>query len=585
MKQHIAELLQQALHTLEEKSPLSLSALPTIQVEHCRDPEHGDYACNIALALSKTVGRSSQFLAEQLVSALPESRHIAKVEIAGPGFINFTLDHSALHPTIEDILSRGEKYGHSEKGSRARIHMEYVSANPTGPLHVGHGRGAAYGACTANLLKATGYTVHREYYVNDAGRQMQILALSIWLRYLEAADEPVTLPSNAYQGDYIRDIAKFLMELKGFAYVVPFKKLQAAIPEHLDPVEDKETYIDVLIESAKKLLGHEFFKEIKQFGLDSILTDIQEDLREFGVVYDEWFLESALYEDESFEKGIQLLKQEGHTYEKEGALWFKATELGDDKDRVLIRENGQPTYFASDVAYHLRSYLNYDQIIDVLGADHHGYIARLQALLRGAGKDPSHLHVLLVQFAVLYRGKEKVSMSTRSGDFITLRQLREEVGNDAARFFYIMRKPEQHLDFDLELAKSKSNENPVYYIQYAHARICSVFQKLSDNGWHYDQVKGLAGLALLDDTHERQLMLCLFRYKDMLEVAAQNYAPHQVAHYLLELANLFHSYYNASAFLVEEADVRQARLTLILACQYILANGLMLLGVSAPKKM
>lgn len=585
MRQHIAELMTTALQQVIDNSDFTLEQPANIQIEHCRDKQHGDYACNLALLLAKIAHMPPRQLAEKLVAALPSSEFVASVAIAGPGFINFKLNNHAFYQLILDILKDGSDYGKSKVGGKKRIHIEYVSANPTGPLHVGHGRGAAYGASVANLLTETGHLVHREYYVNDAGRQMRILAVSIWLRYLQATDENVPLPGNAYQGDYIVDIAQALLKLKGHAYSKKAEEVLAMLPEQLDPEADKEAYIDAMIEVCQTLIGETGFAEIKRFGLENILSDIQEDLREFGVEYDEWFPESSLYDDGSFETGIELMKKEGHTYEKEGALWFKAESLGDEKDRVLIRDNGQPTYFASDVAYHLHSYLNFDEIIDVFGADHHGYIARLRALLKGAGKNPDHLRVLLVQFAVLYRGKTKVSMSTRSGEFVTLRQLREEVGNDAARFFYVMRKPEQHLDFDLDLAKSQSNENPVYYIQYAHARICSVLAKAEAQGLALSGQSHLEALSPLVDEHEKQLMVCLSRYKEVIESAALNHAPHQVAHYLQELANYFHSYYNASAFLVEDAAIRAARLTLILAIKQVLANGLKLLGVSSPEKM
>ncbi|MDF1795610.1 MAG: arginine--tRNA ligase [Coxiellaceae bacterium] len=585
MKQLIAELLGQALKELQQQGVLHDDIQANIMVDHCRDKQHGDFASNLAMTLAKAAKTNPRQLAEKIVAALPANDQITDVSIAGPGFINFTIAANAQNAIVSEILKQQNKFGLNQSGKDTSIHIEYVSANPTGPLHVGHGRGAAYGACVANLLIANGYKVHREYYVNDAGRQMRILAVSIWLRYLQLASETIELPANAYQGQYIVDIAQSILDRKGHAYSMPADKINALIPEDLNSSDDKEAYIDAIIAAAKQLIGDSAFAEIKQFGLDSILEDIKADLHEFGVDYDEWYPESQLYEDGSFEKGIKLLTEQGFVYEKDGAKWFKATDFGDDKDRVLIRENGQPTYFASDVAYHLHSYNNYDQVVDVLGADHHGYIARLQAFLKGLGKDPSRLLVLLVQFAVLYRGDEKVSMSTRSGEFVTLRQLRDEVGNDAARFFYIMRKPEQHLDFDLKLATSKTNENPVYYIQYAHARICSVMRKLQEQDLQYNQPEGLAALDALDSEHEKSLLQHLSRYAETIQKSGHNHAPHHLAHYLYELANLFHSYYNNSAFIIDQDALRNARLTLILAAKQVIWNGMILLGVSCPDKM
>ncbi|MDF1759492.1 MAG: arginine--tRNA ligase [Coxiellaceae bacterium] len=585
MKQLIADLLDQAIKDLQHQGVLHEDIQANIVVDHCRDKQHGDFASNLAMTLAKAAKTNPRQLAEKIVAALPANDQITNVAIAGPGFINFTIAANAQNAVVSDILKQQEKFGLNQSGKDTSIHIEYVSANPTGPLHVGHGRGAAYGACVANLLIANGYKVHREYYVNDAGRQMRILAVSIWLRYLQLASETIELPSNAYQGQYIVDIAQNIIDQKGHAYSAPAEKINALIADDISANDDKEAYIDAVIDAAKQLIGDSAFAEIKQFGLDQILADIKDDLKDFGVVYDEWYPESQLYQDGSFEQGIKLLTDQGFVYEKDGAKWFKATDFGDDKDRVLIRENGQPTYFASDVAYHLHSYNNYDQVIDVLGADHHGYIARLVAFLKGLGKDPSRLLVLLVQFAVLYRGEEKISMSTRSGEFVTLRELRDEVGNDAARFFYIMRKPEQHLDFDLKLATSKTNENPVYYIQYAHARICSVMRKLKEQELQYNQTDGLAALDALDSEHEKALLQSLSRYPETVQKAGHNHAPHHVAHYLYELANQFHSYYNNSAFIIEEDALRNARLTLILATKQAILNGMTLLGVSCPDKM
>lgn len=585
MKQHITDLLSAAIKSCQSQGLLPETLEAKIVIEHCRDKQHGDFASNLALTLAKTAKTNPRALAEQLIAALPESEQIASAAIAGPGFINFKIGEAALSAVIKQIFAQGSEFGRNQQGCDTTVHIEYVSANPTGPLHVGHGRGAAFGACVANLLTANGYLVHREYYVNDAGRQMRILGLSTWIRYLQLAGESIELPGNAYQGQYIVDIAKQLADIKGQAFSIKAEQLSQTLAQDLSFDDDKESYIDALIDGAKQLLGNAAFEEIKQFSLENILDDIRDDLEQFGVSYENWYPESQLYLDGSFAQGIAMLEERGYVYEQGGAKWFRATEFGDDKDRVLIRDNGQPTYFASDVAYHYHKMSEYDQVIDVFGADHHGYIGRIKAFLQGLGQDPERLLILLVQFAVLYRGKTKVQMSTRSGEFVTLRELREEVGNDAARFFYIMRKPEQHLDFDLELAKSKSNENPVYYIQYAHARICSVMRKLDASDWTLDQEEGLASLDKLTSDHETTLLQALSRYPEVINKAGMQHAPHSLAHYMQELANHFHSYYNNSVFLIDQNQLRNARLVLILATKQVLSNSLGLLGVSAPDSM
>ena len=581
----IEQLITEALYTLSQELNLPADHTPDICIERCRELKFGDFSCNIAMLLAKPAKQNPRALAERLIALLPSHPHIAKVDTAGPGFINFTLTPAARHAIIPQILSQKDRFGKSDLGNGKRVHIEYVSANPTGPLHVGHGRGAAFGACVANLLEAIGYDVHREYYVNDAGRQMRILALSTWLRYVELQGHTINLPSNAYQGDYIIDIAQELQSLHNDSLSHCFDSYQTAIASITDQ-DDKESYIDALIDAAQAALGDNTFDLIRNMTLMHILAGIQQDLAGFGVTYDDWFRESQLIDDGLIDAGVALLREHGYVYEQAGALWFKATELGDEKDRVLIRHNGQPTYFASDVAYHLHKYnAGFDHIIDVFGADHHGYIARIRAFLKGLNKDPDKLKVLLVQFAILYRGKEKMAMSTRSGEFVTLENLRDEVGNDAARFFYIMRKPEQHLDFDLELAKSQTNDNPVYYIQYAHARICSIWQQLREKKLSFDPNNGVTHLDELNTSHELELCTLLSRYPEVIEAAGCKHEPHYLAHYLQELANAFHGYYNASRFLVENESQREARLCLVFAIQYVIHNGLELLGVTAPEKM
>ena len=585
MKTLIENAIQSAVFALQKEGALPKEIDINIQVERTRDEKHGHFACNIAMMLARKAGTPPRDLAAAIVKHLPTSAHIAKVNIAGPGFINFFLTTSALHDVIKKVLDEKDTFGRSNKGNKKRIHLEFVSANPTGPLHVGHGRSAAYGACVANLLEAIGYTVHREYYVNDAGRQMRILALSVWFRYLEIMGEPIQLPANAYQGDYIISIAHQLAEEHHDKYKHAFCDIENTLNNTLT-TDDKEKHIDTLIDIMHNRIGQTGFDIFQSAALAGILSDIKQDLEEFGVNYDEWFRESHLFKAGLLEQGIALLKSHGHVFEKDGALWFRATDYGDEKDRVLLRANDQPTYFASDVAYHLYKYQQgYDKIIDIFGADHHGYVQRIKAFLKGLGKDPKKLDVLLVQFAILYRGKEKVQMSTRSGKFVTLRQLRDEVGNDAARYFYIMRKPEQHLDFDLELAKSHSNENPVYYIQYAHARICSVWKQLKTDNIAWDMTNGLKNLAKLTEDIEHSLMNALSQYPEIITSAGFYREPHTLANFLQSFANLFHSYYNACRFIIREPDARDARLCLVAAAQQVIKNGLQLLGLSAPESM
>ena len=586
MKQHLAELLQHAVDRLKADGVLPADQPVEIGLERARDRKHGDFASNLALTLAKAARRKPRELAEALVAALPDSERVDKVEIAGPGFINFHLSPAAWYAVVGTVLEEGESYGRSQLGGGRPMQVEFVSANPTGPLHVGHGRGAAYGATVADLLEAVGYRVHREYYVNDAGRQMDILAVSVYLRYLDLCGEDVPFPSNGYQGDYVWDIGASLHRRHGDALRHTAAELLDGVPPDEADGGDKEAHVDGLIARTKALLGEAHYREVFDLGLESILDNIRRDLEEFGVVYDEWFSERSLTESGAVERAIERLKASGHLYEKDGAWWFRSTDFGDEKDRVVVRDNGQTTYFASDIAYHMNKLeRGYERVIDVWGADHHGYVPRVKAALKALGDDPSKLDVLLVQFAILYRGGQKVQMSSRSGEFVTLRELRHEVGNDAARFFYVMRKCEQHMDFDLDLAKSQSADNPVYYIQYAHARVMSVMRQLEEKGLVWDRDAGAAALPRLTEKHEQSLMVRLSRYPELVEAAALHHEPHLVAHFLRELANDFHTYYNAHQFLVEDAGLRNARLNLIQATRQVIANGLGLLGVSAPERM
>jgi arginyl-tRNA synthetase len=586
MKKQIEQLVATALQHLAAAETIPSDALAPPQIERARDSRHGDFATNAALVLSKKAGKNPRDLAQAIIEALPSSAIVEKCEIAGPGFINFTLTSTAYHSLIPTIITQAHLYGRSDLGAGKKVQVEYVSANPTGPLHVGHGRGAAYGSVVADLLEAVGYQVHREYYVNDAGRQMDILATSVWLRYLELCDETFSFPSNGYKGDYIWDIAASLHRDHGEDYKFDATTLFDGIPADEPDGGDKELHIDALINQAKRLLGDNRYRFVFELGLNTILDDIRDDLSLFGVNYEEWYSERSLMESGAVNQVIERLRNSGHLYEKQGAQWFRSTDFGDEKDRVVVRDNGQTTYFASDIAYHLdKLQRGFERVIDVWGADHHGYVPRVKAALKALGEDSDKLDVLLVQFAILYRGGEKAQMSTRSGEFVTLRELRKEVGADAARFFYVMRKCEQHMDFDLDLAKSQSNDNPVYYVQYAHARICSVLQQAAEQQIIIPSDPNTIDYSCLNEPHEQVLLTNLAKYPEALELSALNEEPHQITHYLRELANDFHSYYNAHKFLVDDTSLRDARLQLILATRQVLRNGLALLGVSAPDKM
>jgi len=572
-KSHLAELFAQALRDVAPDA-----AQIDILIERPKQASHGDYACSLAMLLAKPMRKPPREIAQTLVAALPASEVVEKVEIAGAGFINIFITTAAKQAIVNAVLQTADDYGRLTLGAGRKIQVEFVSANPTGPLHVGHGRGAAYGASLANVLDAAGYSVIREYYVNDAGRQMDILALSTWLRYLELRGANLVFPANAYQGSYVRDMAQQINSAHGGKFVHPVEDALANVPSFAD---DADAHLDALISNCKKLLGEDY-AYIHNHALTEQLGDCRNDLAEFGVHFDDWFSEQSLFDSGMVARAVGLLKAGGHLYEQDGAQWFRSTSFGDEKDRVVQRDNGLYTYFASDIAYHLNKFeRGFDRIINIWGADHHGYIARVKGALNALGLDSGKLTIALVQFAVLYRNGEKTSMSTRSGEFVTLRELREEVGNDATRFFYVMRKSDQHLDFDLDLAKSKSNENPVYYVQYAHARVHSVLEQWAGNPGNLQD----ANVELLDSDYEKTLLQQLIDYPQVIENAACDLAPHLIAFYLKELAADFHSYYNAARFLVEDEAVRLARLALIVATAQVMRNGLGLLGVSAPEKM
>jgi len=574
LRSHIAGLFKTALAAVAPDS-----GEMAIVVEQSKQSQHGDYACNIALQLAKQLKRNPHEIATALLNALPPSPYIAKTEIAGAGFINLFVKPEAKQAVVPHILAAGAGYGKTDIGRRQKMQIEFVSANPTGPLHVGHGRGAAYGASLANVLTAAGFDVTREYYINDAGRQMDILALSTWLRYLELHGIRVPFPPNGYQGAYVAEMARTLREAHGERYAGT--SAGEVLRDAPDVGADPEAHLDKLIANAKRLLD-EHYTDVHDHVLSEQMADLRDDLAEFGIEFDVWFSEKSLFDTGLVARAVAALGKRGHIYEQDGALWFRSTHFGDEKDRVVQRENGQYTYFASDIAYHLNKFeRGFDRIIDIWGADHHGYIPRVRGAVQALALDIDRLEIALVQFAVLYRGGEKVPMSTRAGEFVTLRELRREVGNDAARFFYVLRKSDQHLDFDLDLAKSQTSDNPVYYVQYVHARVCSVLEQ-----WGGDPAGLLeSNVSLLTGDQEISLLSRLMDYPHIVASAARDFAPHLVAFYLKDLAAEFHSYYNATRLLVPEEPLRQARLALAVATRETIRNGLTLLGVSAPEKM
>ena len=583
MRAQIDQLLRNTLARFADERSVDDSIDLNPQLERTRDPRHGDFTTNIALRLAKPLGRPPRELASELAALIPESTLIAEVNVAGPGFINLSVSADAYRRELIDIIEAGESYGHSDWGANRRVIVEYVSANPTGPLHVGHGRHAAYGACVANLLRATGHDVHEEYYVNDAGRQMDILTVSVWLRYLQALGEEIEFPRAAYQGGYVRRIAGQL-QAQWEDRLARFDR--ASVLQLLsDPPPKEDVLLDSIIAAVRHGLGDTGFSVISNAARYSVLDDIREDLADFGVRPDNWYSERSLADGGAIQRALQLLNERDRLYVRDGAVWFKATEYDDEKDRVVVRENGATTYFASDIAYHYEKRTRgFDLLLDIMGADHHGYVARVRAGLQAMGEPAESLEVRIVQFATLYRGKEKVQMSTRAGQYVTLRQLREEVGNDAARFFYVTRSYDQHLDFDLELAKAQSNDNPVYYVQYAHARVASLLKKMVAEGFSLTPASR-SDLCSLTETAEQELLVSLSRYPEVIHLAAANRTPQQVAQYLRDLAAGFHSCYNAHRVLVSDDALRNARVALARGVQQVLRNGLTLLGVSAPESM
>lgn len=601
MNTAIQAALDHAVQSLQAEGVLPSDWNNSAHLTRTKDRTHGDFASNIAMIGAKAAGMKPRDLAEKILAHLPEVADISKADIAGPGFINFFLNADQRFTVLDQIQAQKDQFGQSNANAEKRIQVEFVSANPTSSLHVGHGRGAAYGMTVANLLEATGAKVDREYYVNDAGRQMDILATSTYLRYLELTGQTLVFPKNAYQGDYVKEIAQSVIEKDGNAYVRDVVDVYRDVPEDVQFAAeldadgnkvvlsgDKEKHIDGLIFNAQNLLS-EGYRVFHQAALEAILDDIKDDLGEFGVTFNQWFSEDSL--TVKIDEALQMLDQRGFLYEKEGNIWFKSTEFGDEKDRVVKRRNGQTTYFASDIAYHLNKLQRgYTDIVDIWGSDHHGYIARVKAAIDALGYDSKKLTVLLVQFVSLWRGGEMIQMSSRSGQFVTLRDLRKEVGNDAARFYYVMRKSEQHIDFDLDLAVSQSKDNAVYYIQYAYARVNRMVDiKAPEKNIPFarDQLANY-NASLLTLEAETEILAKLAAYPEILIRAANSYEPHQIGNYLKELAALFHGWYNLDdAKVLDDQNIplSQARLLLSINVQQVLKNGLTLLGVSAPYEM
>ena len=579
MLAQIKQLISDSLVTLHKTGVVPAVIEPEVQLT--RESAHGDYSSNVALTLASSAKMAARDLANRIIAELPKSNFVEQIAVAGPGFINFHLKETAYAEVVLEIVHQGFQYGCAPAGSRGRALLEYVSANPTGPLHIGHGRGAAFGAALANILRANGYAVECEYYVNDCGRQMEMLSLSVWLRYLELCGVNVEFPEKAYHGDYIWDIAAQLHRQQGEQFCVT--NWQPEMPNDADD-EMKEKHLDYLVSCMRQELGTTHYTTVCSEALNMMMEVIKAELKLFGIVYDRWFFESSLRAEDHINKAIAQLEARGTLYENEGARWFRSTDFGDEKDRVVVRSNKQSTYFAADIAYHLDKYQRgYDLVINIWGADHHGYVARLHAAIAALGLDADKLHVILVQFVNLYQRGLKTAMSTRSGQFIPLSAIRKQIGSDAMHLFYMMRKYTQHIDFDVELAKSQSNDNPLYYLQYAHARICSVFRQMEQQGYHYTVVA--AELDRLKEAEERTLMKSLLRYTSVLSAAAETKEPQVLLEYLRELATDFHSYYNHYRFLVDDEQLRNARLILITAVKHILFNGLTMLGASAPESM
>ncbi len=580
MKEKIQANLIKILDDLYGKE-LRIDEIP-VTLQENSDKNHGDLASNIALILAKPLKTNPQIIANTIKDAFINDEDLIKVEVAGPGFINFFLSTKTHNEVLKQIFNEKGSYGKSEPNNQTVL-IEYVSSNPTGPLHVGHGRGAVFGSVLAALLREAGFKVDEEYYINDFGRQMNILAASLWLRYAQLFNKEINMIKNGYQGEYLISIADSLKQIQSDKFYSSQEEVSILInPEK----EEDEAFTDKIVEAIHSMLGQDFFF-LRNFALEEILKIIKKDLLDFGVNHNYWFSESSLYDHvgsakSKVEKAIEELSSLGFVYEKEDAVWFRSSDFGDDKDRVLKRSNGEHTYFASDVAYHGDKYdRGYDRVINIWGSDHHGYTPRVNAAMEASNRDIKKLEVVYIQFANLIRAGKKVTMSTRSGEFITLKELMDEVTTEAARFFYINRKADQHLDFDLDLAKEQSKDNPLYYIQYAHARICSVLKK--SNTINKNIVE--SDLSLLDREKEVEIQKTLKQYPSVIERAAKSSEPHLICYYLKDLAGLFHSYYNSEKFIVEDEKLMNSRLFLLNGVKQVLLNGLLVLGINAPEEM
>ncbi|MGH8145164.1 MAG: arginine--tRNA ligase [Rhodanobacteraceae bacterium] len=587
MKDAIRELLLHALDSLRHSGALD-APTPAFTLERTRSREHGDFACNVALLLAKKSGRKPREVAETIVGALPDDPRVARVEIAGPGFINFFLAGAAWHEGIRRVFREGARYGHGKAGTGRAVGIEFVSANPTGPLHVGHARAAAIGDTLARLHSATGWKVYREFYYNDAGAQIQNLALSVQARIKGIEPDDPRWPADGYRGDYIRDVARDYLE----GVTVDAGDYRGDyIREYT-----REFARDDIDKAAPEAVGYSVTAKqdpddlaaIRDFAVAWLRREQDDDLRAFGVEFDTYFLESSLYTEGEVRRVVDRVDAQGHSYEADGALWLRSTDFGDDKDRVMRKSDGTYTYFVPDVAYHLSKWeRGYKRAITELGADHHGSLARvragLQALDIGIPKDwPEYV---LHQMVTVLKGGEEVKISKRAGSYVTLRDLIDMAGLDATRYFLIARKSDSQLVFDIDLARSQTNDNPVYYIQYAHARVCSVQRQMHERSIVFEQHNAIKHLDRLDGEYARDVMVCVSRFPEIVEAAADSHEPHLLAQYLRELAGAFHVWYNAEQFLVDDEDLRNARVALAYATRQTLANGLGMLGVSAPESM
>ena len=580
MKDNIKKTLSEILEDLYSQVEPEIKNLK-ISIQDNKEKEHGDLATNIAMVLAKPLKKNPKEIAEEIKQNFVLDEKIIKIEVAGPGFLNFFLSKDSHGEILEQIQKENKDFGKSSS-KQSKVLIEYVSSNPTGPLHVGHGRGAVFGSVLSSLLEEAGFEVDQEYYVNDFGRQMNILATSVWIRYCQLFSSEIKMMQQGYLGDYLLPVAKKLKDEKSDSLF----KIDESLIEKLNCEDQDDEFTDQLVESLRVILKEEF-QYIREFALSEILHLIKADLEQCGVHHNAWFSESSLYgndggTDSKVDGSIEELKSRGFIYEEGGAIWFKSSSLGDDKDRVLKRGNGEYTYFASDVAYHLDKYdRGYDRVINVWGSDHHGYLPRVRAAMDACDRDINKLEVIFIQFANLVKAGKKVSMSTRSGDFITLNELMNEVTTEAARFFYINRKADQHLEFDLDLAKEQSKDNPLYYIQYAHARICSVLRKAENEFEDFDSVE----LTLLGSEKEIEILKLLRQYPQLIERAAKAGEPHLLCYFLRDLSGVFHSYYNSEKFLIEDKELMTSRLFLLKGVKQVIANGLRVLGIKAPEKM